>query len=135
MSAPASDRWFGAPIIRFLIVGGTNTVGTAAIVVLLSFVLPGWQAFTIAFAIGLAYSVFLTGRWVFSSHLTMRRVALFAGAYLAIYAIGLSFVSLVSAWNGEPWLNGVSVVFTAPLSFIAGRYIFTNPRVRQVHQA
>ena len=135
MSVPTVKRWLRAPIFRFLIVGGTNTLATAAIVVLLSFFLPGWQAFTIAYAIGLAYSVIVTGRWVFSSHLTAQRIALFIGAYLAIYAVGLGFVTLVSWWGGPPWLNGASVLFTAPLSFIAGKFIFTNPQVRQVNHA
>jgi len=135
MSVPTADRWYQASIFRFLIVGGSNTLATAAIVVALSFVLPGWLAFTIAFAIGLAFSVVVTGRWVFSSHLTGRRTALFVGAYVAIYAVGLGFVSLVSLWGAPPWFNGASVLLTAPLSFIAGKFIFTNRHIRQVNHA
>jgi hypothetical protein len=63
MFGPMSERWFRTPIFRFLVVGGTNTAATAAIVVLLSFVMPGWLAFSIAYALGLAFSVIVTGRW------------------------------------------------------------------------
>ena len=132
---PTAERWYRAPIIRFLIVGGTNTLVTGAIVVLLSFVMPGWLAFSIAFALGLVYSVVVTGRWVFNSHLTAQRTALFVGAYLVIYLIGLGFVALVTLWDGPPWLNGASVLLTAPLSFLAGKFIFTNPQPRQVTNA
>lgn len=135
MSVPMSERWFRAPIVRFLIVGGSNTAATAAIVVLLSFIMPGWLAFSIAYALGLAFSVVVTGRWVFSSHLTPQRTALFVAAYLLIYAVGLGFVSLVSIWGGPPWLNGASVFLTAPLSFLAGKFIFSNPQSRQVTHA
>ena len=135
MPTPTSDAWHRTPLFRFLIVGGTNTVATAGFVVVLSMVLPGWLAFSIAFTVGLAFSVVLTGRWVFSSQLTARRSAMFIGAYLAIYLVGLAFVALVSLWNGPPWLNGASVFLTAPLSFIAGKLIFTNPRLRQVNRA
>ncbi len=135
MSGPMSERWFRAPIFRFLIVGGTNTAATAAIVILLSFVLPGWLAFSIAYALGLAFSVIVTGRWVFSSHLTPQRTVSFIGAYVVIYLVGLGFVSLVSIWNGPPWLNGASVLITAPVSFLAGKFIFSNPQSRQVAHA
>jgi putative flippase GtrA len=135
MSMPTSEHWHQTPFFRFLVVGGTNTAATAAIVVVLSFFLPGWLAFTIAFALGLVYSVLLTGRWVFSSRLTLSRTFLFIGAYLIIYFAGLGFVAIVGMLDGPPWLNGASVFFTAPLSFIAGKFIFTNPQSRQVTHA
>ena len=135
MFAPMSERWFRAPIVRFLIVGGTNTVATAAIVVLLSFIMPGWLAFSIAYALGLAFSVVAAGRWVYRSHLTPQRIALFIGAYLVIYVVGLCFIALLSIWQGPPWLNGASVLLTAPLSFLAGKFIFSNSQSRQVAHA
>jgi putative flippase GtrA len=131
MPDSGDEGWWRAPAVRFLIMGGTNTAVTAAIVVLLSLYLPGWLAFSIAFALGLALSVVLTGRWVFSSTLTARRTVLFVGAYLVIYLVGLAFVSLVTAMGGQAWLNGASVLLTAPLSFLAGRFIFPSSQLRQ----
>ena len=40
------------PVVRFLLVGGSNTLVTGALVSVLSLWLPGWLAFTIAFALG-----------------------------------------------------------------------------------
>ena len=51
------------PLFRFLLVGGTNTVITAALVVTLSYVITGWLAFTVAFTLGLIFSLLVTGKW------------------------------------------------------------------------
>jgi len=115
-----------------LLVGGTNTAATSAIVVLLSLVLPGPTAFSIAFALGLMYSVLLTGRWVFKSRLTLRRCLLYIGAYAAIYLCGLGFVAAVSGAGAPTWVNGAGVLITAPLSYIAARSIFPRFQLSQV---
>ncbi|TFD79129.1 hypothetical protein E3T54_05480 [Cryobacterium sp. Sr8] len=128
---PTSEPWHRRPIFRFVMVGGSNTAITAAIVVALSFVLPGTVAFTIAFALGVVYSLLLTGRWVFNSHLNVSRALLFAGSYLVIYLCGLGFVALIGLVHGPPWLNAASVLLTAPLSFFAGRFIFARSNQRQ----
>lgn len=114
------------PIVRFLIAGGLNTLVTGALVSLLSLVIPGWLAFTIAFALGLAVSVVVTGLWVFRSSLTGARTALYIAAYLAIYGCGLLAVHLIEASGAPAWANGATVVLTAPLGFLAGRLIFTD---------
>lgn len=114
------------PVVRFLFVGGLNTLATAAIVVVLSYFIDGWLAFTIAFAIGLAFSVAVTGSWVFGSKLTVARAALFAGAYLLIYLVGVAVVTIVHSAGAPVWVNGASVLLTAPLSFLAGRFIFRS---------
>ena len=127
MPAPAERMaFYRHPIFRFLLVGGTNTVVTGAIVVVLSYVIPGWLAFTVAFALGLIFSVLVTGKWVFDSHLTRRRALAFGTCYLVIYAIGVGFVSLMHLIGSPPWVNGVSILVTAPLSFIAGKLIFVR---------
>lgn len=122
-------RRLGAhPVIRFLIVGGINTALTGALVVVLSYVMYGWLAFTIAFALGIAFSVVASGRWVFQSHLSARRVLTYVVAYLVIYGCGVLVVQLLHAWGAPPWANIASVIVTAPLSFLAGRLVFRGAR-------
>ena len=60
MTAPTLDAWYRTPAVRFLIAGGANTAATGALVILLSLFLPGWLAFTISFALGIAFSVVMT---------------------------------------------------------------------------
>lgn len=118
-------------IFRFVLVGGTNTVVTGAIVVVLSYVMPGWLAFTVAFALGLIFSVLVTGKWVFDSHLTRRRALAFGTCYLVVYAIGVGFVSAMQMIGSPPWVNGASVLITAPLSFICGKLVFDRSTIKQ----
>lgn len=132
MTVPTRDSWHHSTVVRFLIVGGVNTATTAALVVVLSYLIPGWLAFTISFALGIAFSVVMTGRWVFQSHVSPRRAALFTAAYIAIYLCGLLVIQLLDAWRAPPVANGATVFLTAPLSFVAGRFIFTNDNRKQV---
>jgi putative flippase GtrA len=111
-------------VARFILVGGTNTLVTGLIVVGLSYLMLGWLAFTVAFALGIVFAVVATGRWVFESTLSPRRIALYVGAYLVIYVVGLAVVHLLSLAGAPAWANGTSVFVTAPLSFIAGRAVF-----------
>ena len=126
MTARTARGLVRSPAVRFLIVGGANTAATAALVVLLSLFLPGWLAFTIAFAVGLVFSVLVTGRWVFQTHLSAGRAALFAGAYIGIYGCGLAVVRFLELSGAPPAASGASVLITAPLSFLAGRLIFAK---------
>lgn len=123
---PTTDQWVRSQVFRFVLVGGSNTLITGGIVIALSFILPGAIAFSIAFALGIGYSLLLTGRWVFSSRVTHTRTLLFILAYLAIYLCGLGAVSLIESMNVPPWANGASIFITAPLSFFAGRFIFAG---------
>jgi len=116
------------PVVRFLLVGGSNTLVTGALVSVLSLWLPGWLAFTIAFALGIGYSTALMGRWVFGGG-TRRQSLLFALAYVVIFAVGQGLILIFHAVGLPPWANGLTVLVTAPLSFVAGRLIFTRSAV------
>lgn len=120
------------PVLRFLLVGGLNTLATGLLVALLSLVMPGWIAFTIAFAIGLVFSVFMTGRWVFQAETTLSRALTFAAAYAVIYLCGLGLVQILTLLNMPAMFNGLTVFVTAPLGFLAGKYVFRQDRVSEV---
>lgn len=132
MTALTLKPWYSSPAVRFLIAGAANTIATGALVVLLSLFVPGWLAFTAAFALGIAASVVLTGRWVFQTTVSLRRGILFAAAYIAIYVTGLGVVQLVHLWGLPAAANGATVFITAPLSFLAGRFIFSTNDQREV---
>lgn len=128
MTAQTSDGRLIGRLFRFLVVGGTNTAITAAIVVGLSFFMPAWIAFTIAYVLGMAYSLALTGRWVFQSRVSWSRSAVYTASYLAIYLCGLGFVHVLQAWEAPPIANAATVLLTAPLSFVAGMFIFSDDK-------
>lgn len=109
---------------RFLLVGGLNTLATGILLVILSYLMPGWLAYTITFAIGLIFSTVFAARWIFTRNGTPRATVLYAVSYLVIFFIGLACVAGIRALEWPVYLNALSVVVTAPLGFIAGRLVF-----------
>lgn len=126
MTASTPEAWHGRPAVRFLFAGGTNTLITGLLVVLLSLVVPSWLAFTMAFALGIGYATVVNARWVFRSHLSARRAVAYALSYCLIYLVGLVAVHLIDALHGPAILRGATVMVTAPMSFLAGRFVFTH---------
>lgn len=123
----ASAAW------RFLLVGGANTLATTALLVGLSYLLPGWLAYTIAFATGLVFATFFASRWIFTRNGSKRATVLYALCYIVIFFLGLICVALVDAWGWPKFLNALSVIVTAPLGFVAGRLVFRE-RQREERQ-
>lgn len=121
---PDSSRSTRQAAWRFLVVGGTNTLMTTAILIGLSYVMPGWLAYTISFALGLAYSTIFAARWIFARHGSPRRAALYALCYLAIFGVGLAVIAGVRALGWPTYTNALSIFITAPLGFVAGRIVF-----------
>lgn len=113
-------------ILRFLAVGGSNTVVTLVLFALLARVMAPWLAYSAVFALGLAYTTVLTGRFVFGAHNTRRSSGLFIGWYLAVYALGLGVVQTLQALgvSSPDILALLTVLVTAPLNFLGGRWIF-----------
>lgn len=124
---PAEGRHWGQ-LLRFALVGGTNTAVTLALFVLLQRWLSAPVAYTIVFALGLAYTTALTATVVFGSRLSWRSAALFAGGYLAVYGIGLLVIRLLTTfWDPSSLITAtVTVVVTAPLNFLVGRLLFDD---------
>jgi putative flippase GtrA len=118
---------------RFLLVGGANTAITAALLAVLAQVIDPAIAYTIVFALGLTFTTFATSRYVFSADASRQRLALFVAWYLGVYAVGLVLVHVLDRslhWTALP-LAIVTVMVTAPLSFLGGRMIFHGDASRQ----
>lgn len=109
---------------RFLLIGGTNTLATSAILVGLSYLMPSWIAYTIAFGLGLIYSTIFAARWVFTSRGSPSAAIVYALCYLIIYFVGLAVIAGIRALEWPEYLNVLSVLVTAPLGFVAGRIVF-----------
>ncbi len=109
-------------MLRFLIVGATNTGGTLVLFALLTFVMPATYAYTCAFAVGLLYTTFMSTRVVFRVEATVKRHTHFIIWYLLVYLVGLGILSLLE-WTGAPRLVivvGVAAA-TVPLNYFGGR--------------
>jgi putative flippase GtrA len=130
---PASAGRSGTgEVVRFLLVGGSNTLVTLALFVLLQQWLEPAVAYTVVFALGLAYTTAMTASVVFGARLTWRTGGAFVGWYLLVYGVGLLAVQLLQAlWTPSSLVTAVvTVAITAPLNFLGGRLLFrpTAPR-------
>ena len=113
-------------IFRFLVMGGSNTVITLVLFALLARVMPPAVAYSMVFAVGLACTTLLTGRFVFGASNTRLSAGLLLGWYLVVYVVGLGVVQMLQVGGvASPDLIALlTVVVTAPLNFLGGRWIF-----------
>lgn len=112
--------------LRFLVVGGLNTLGTYAIFFLLGLVIPPWIAYTVAFGLGLLWTSLASSRLVFRVRFRVPRVAAFAAFYLVVYGLGRLVIHLLDPQGPEALLVTAAVVLvvTTPLAFLGGHLIF-----------
>jgi putative flippase GtrA len=112
-------------VLRFLVVGGTNTVWTAAAFYVLATMLPARIAFTIVYCAGLAFVVVVTPRYVFGSRTSWQRRLLLALWYAGTYVVGVGMISLLSSALAAPRVAVVlgTTAVTAPLSFVGSRLL------------
>lgn len=123
MSSWSAER---VRVLRFLVVGGANTAVTYALFVALAQVLPPQIAYTLVFALGLAFTVLVTGRWVFEARRSVAASAAYAGWYLGVYAVGLLVLAVLEQLGVQrPLLLGLGVLaVTTPLNYVGGRLVF-----------
>lgn len=117
-------------VVRFLLVGGSNTLATLVLFILLQRWLTPTIAYTLVYALGLAYTTAMTARVVFGARLTWRTGAAFIGWYLLVYGVGVLVVHGVhTMWHPRAAVLAVlTLTVTAPLNFLGGRYLFAGRR-------
>ncbi|GAA3592533.1 hypothetical protein GCM10022198_15540 [Klugiella xanthotipulae] len=129
----AADRTLGQ-VIRFLIVGGSNTLITYAIFIGLGLVIPPWIAYSIAFGVGLVWVTLGSSRIVFRARAGGAQLALFCAWYLVVFGVGQLVIRLIDP-RGFVSLAVTSLIVlacTTPLTFLGGRYIFRQREPQQV---
>ena len=133
MSNPSATRKadrgsLAGQALRFLVVGGTNTILTYVLLVGLALVIPFPVAYAIAFAVGLAWTLFATRRFVFRSDARWWVLAVYLGWYLLVFGVGQLVIHLLDPHGFWP-VAGTSLVVlvvTTPLTFLGGRVIFSR---------
>lgn len=132
-SATVPKRGF-RQVVRFVIVGGINTLLTYLVFVGLGLLIEPWIAYTIAFALGLAWTSIGSSRYVFGARFSLPRVLLFAACYLVIYGVGRLIIELVdpTAFVDLLVTSLIVLVCTTPMVFIVGRFIFNRPMAEPV---
>jgi putative flippase GtrA len=112
-------------VLRFVVVGGTNTLITAAAFYGLATVIPARVAFTVVYLAGITFNVLVTPAFVFGVSASTRRRLLLGLWYLTTYLVGIGVISLLDDVVDAPRavVVAITVAVTAPLSFAGARLL------------
>ncbi len=127
-------KYIRSRFLRFLVVGGINTITTYVIYLGLLLFFPYWAAFSIAFALGVFLSYVLNALLVFDSSLSWTGLTRFPLVYLFQYGAGLALLAfqvdmLAISERIAPLIN---VAILTPLTFLLVRFIFNRSRNEHV---
>lgn len=111
--------------MRFLIMGGANTVFSYAIYLTLLHWLRYEFAYAIGYACGIVLAYGLSAAFVFRKSLSRRSAIRFPMVYLAQFLVSLCFLRLaVEVLQVPQWLAlGFAVVSTIPVTFLLSRWV------------
>jgi putative flippase GtrA len=111
--------------LRFLVMGGANTIAAYAIYLLLLNWMRYEIAYTIGYAVGIAMAYALSASFVFRQPLRKRSALRFPLVYVAQFLVSLVLLRVAVEWIHLPeWTAlGFAVVATIPVTFLLSRWI------------
>jgi putative flippase GtrA len=111
--------------VRFVLLGGANTLASTVAFYLLSLAVSTRVAWTIAYAAGIAFVVVVTPGYVFGARAPWRRRFLLGLWYVCTYLVGLGVITLLESAFSAPRIAVVlgTVAVTAPLGFLGARLL------------
>ena len=118
-------RRIAGEFVRFLIMGGANTLVAYAIYLLLL----NWIRYEIAYAIGYGFGIVLayalSAAFVFRKPLSRRSAVRFPLVYVAQFLVSLGLLRIaVEIFSMPEWIAfGFTVVATIPVTFLLTRWV------------
>lgn len=118
-------RQLGGEFLRFLIMGGTNTIVAYAIYL----VLLNWMryefAYTIGYGVGIVMAYTLSAMFVFRKPMRKRSAIRFPLVYVAQFLVSLGLLRLaVEVIHIPQWAAlAFAVVLTIPVTFLLSRWV------------
>lgn len=123
MTKSSKGEW-----VRFVIVGGANTVATYVLYLALLYLVDYRVAFTTSFIVGIVIAYSLNAWFVFRTRWSLFKLFGYPVVYLIQYALGLLLLTVeVDALGVDrrlaPFIN---VVLLLPLTFLLNRWFLTR---------
>ncbi|OJY92710.1 MAG: hypothetical protein BGP25_07380 [Lysobacterales bacterium 63-13] len=114
--------------LRFLIMGGTNTIVAYAIYLLLLQWMRYEIAYSIGYAVGIVLAYALSAAFVFRQPMRRRSAIRFPLVYLAQFLISLGLLRLaVEVIHIPQWLAfAFVVILTIPVTFLLSRWVLRS---------
>ena len=111
--------------LRYLIVGGLNTLLTYALYLALLSVASYVVAYSIAYVAGILSAYYLNSRFVFRAEMSLAKVLKFPAVYIVQYVLGVGLLHLlvVTAGMDEKIAPLLVIAITVPATFILSRLI------------
>lgn len=124
-SANHRFRRIAGEFLRFLVMGGVNTIAAYLVYLLLLHWLRYEWAYTIGYAVGIAMAYVLSATFVFRTRMQKRSATRFPFIYLAQFLVSLGLLKFaVEIIQIEPWLAlGFAVILTIPVTFLLSRWV------------
>lgn len=112
-------------ILKFIGVGGVNTILSYCLYVLLALFLDYKISYALAFIFGIAISYVLSTRYVFEAKGTLKKILFFPFIYLVQYFLGLLVLhEIVEVYNVNKYLAPVLVIIILfPVTYIMSKKI------------
>ena len=118
-------RYINNEIIKFMVVGGINTLSTYIIYVLCVLFVKFTIAYTIAYLVGIIISFYLNTIFVFQSNISFKKFLKFPFIYVIQYFIGLFLLHLIVEFFKLNKLVApiLVIILTFPVTFVLSRKI------------
>ena len=116
--------------IRFVGVGGINTIVTYLLYLLLLLVTNYTLSYTMAYLFGIALSYWLNLKFVFQEKSSRKKIVLFPLVYLVQYLFGVLvlYVAIEKLNISEKIAPILIVILTVPLTFILTKKILSEKK-------
>src|SRR5262249_29848587 len=123
--AGAMTRGLSREALRFLVAGAFNTAVTYALSLGLLRLVDYTQAYTIAYAVGIAFAYFVGTGFVFRVRRSVRGALSFPVVYLAQYLLGVLVLRLAVDTLGvaKPFALLIVIATTLPVTFVLSRWL------------
>jgi putative flippase GtrA len=128
MSQPAGRRQLAGEFVRFLIMGGTNTLVAYAIYLLLLNWMRYELAYSIGYAVGIVIAYAVSAAFVFRQPMRKRSALRFPLVYVAQFLVSLGILHLaVEVGHVPEWLAfAIAVGVTIPITFAVSRWVLRS---------
>lgn len=112
-------------VVRFLLVGATNTLLSYLLYLLLLTFLNYLPAYSIAYCAGIVLSYFLNVHFVFKKRVSLASFLKFPVVYVIQYALGavILWVLVGKAGISPPLAMIGVIIITIPVTFLASRFV------------